>query len=106
METNKIHIKINDQDYDLQDNGFLFFPLDRAPVPNKVLHNYLFKIIRRQNSYVLTFLPQMMINYDGNSIQVLAGPHVKGQHCGMCGDFNRNTFHEFIDPQVSYYYVS
>jgi len=42
----------------------------------------------------------MMINYDGNSIQVLAGPHVKGQHCGMCGDYNRNTHYELDDPQM------
>eukprot|EP00092_Neocalanus_flemingeri_P063290 GFUD01076531.1.p1 GENE.GFUD01076531.1~~GFUD01076531.1.p1 ORF type:complete len:214 (-),score=53.48 GFUD01076531.1:93-734(-) len=99
-EQNKVQIKINDQDFDLQDNGFLFWPLDQAPVENKVFRNFLFKIIRRQNSYVLDFFPQMMINYDGNSVQVLAGPHVKGQNCGMCGDFNRNTHHEFLDPQM------
>ena len=102
LETNKVNIKINDLDYDLQDNGFLFWPLDQAPIHNKVVRNYMFKIIRRQNSFVLDFFPQMMINYDGNSVQVLAGPHVKGQNCGMCGDYNRNRYHELVDPQVSF----
>jgi hypothetical protein len=103
MENNKVQMKINDQEFVLQDNGFLFFPKNKAPVLNKVFQNYLFKMIRRQNSFTLTFFPQMMLNYDGNSVQVLAGPQMKGQHCGMCGDYNRNTYHEFIDPQVRYF---
>eukprot|EP00092_Neocalanus_flemingeri_P025744 GFUD01027909.1.p1 GENE.GFUD01027909.1~~GFUD01027909.1.p1 ORF type:complete len:741 (-),score=120.67 GFUD01027909.1:127-2277(-) len=86
--------------YDLTDKDFLYWSPTEGTKLNTVLPDFMFKIFRRQNNYVVDFFPQMMINYDGNSVQVLAGPQVKGQHCGMCGDYNRNTYHELLDPQM------
>merc|ERR1712168_355304 len=100
IETSKIKMKINDQEFVMKNIGFLHVAEDQTPVPDKPLSKYLFKIIRTKNRFSLMFFPQMMLHYDGYSVKVLAGPHLKGQHCGMCGDYNRNTFKEFINPQM------
>ena len=106
-KTFRIYVKGDEQlgkqgPFDLQDKDFLYWSSTKGSKLNTVLPNFIFKIIRQQNSYVLDFFPHMMINYDGNSIQVLAGPQVKGQHCGMCGDYNRNTHYELDDPKVTH----
>ena len=106
-KTFRIYVKGDEQlgkqgPFDLQDMDFLYWSSTQGSKLNTVLPNFVFKIIRQQNSYVLDFFPQMMIKYDGNSVQVLAGPQVKGQHCGMCGDYNRNTHYELDDPQVTH----
>ena len=33
--------------------------------------------------------------YDGNFVEVMPAPSVKGQHCGVCGNYNRNKADEF-----------
>merc|ERR1712212_392705 len=67
---------------------------------DKTLSHYLFKIIRDKKRFSLVFFPQIVLHYDGHSLQVLAGPHLEGHHCGMCGDFNKKTYHEFMNPQM------
>merc|ERR1712106_245792 len=86
--------------FDLEDKDSLYWSSSEGSKLNTILPNFVFKIIRQQNNFVIDFFPGMMIKYDGNSVQVLAGPQVTGQHCGMCGDYNRNTFHELKDPQM------
>ena len=93
-------MKVNDQDFVMKNNGFLHVAEDKTLVPDKTLPQYLFKIIRNQKKLSLVFFPQIVLHYDGNSLQVLAGSHLKGQHCGMCGDYNKKTYHEFMNPQV------
>jgi len=100
VDANQIMIKINDQEHEILDNGVLFWPTTRVPHHHAVFREYLFKIIRHKNTFILDFFPQIMINFNGISAQVLAGPHIKGQNCGMCGDYNRNPHHEFLDPQM------
>ena len=99
-KTDKIHMKLNDQDFVMKNTGFLHVAEDKTLVPDKTLPQYLFKIIRNQKKLSLVFFPQIVLHYDGNSLQVLAGSHLKGQHCGMCGDYNKKTYHEFMNPQV------
>jgi len=97
----KFDLKINSQGpFDLHDKDFMYFAIDQEPTMNqRIVPNYLFKIMRRQNMFVLDFFPYMMLRYDGHFIQVLTGPQIMGRHCGMCGDYNRNMHHELVDPQ-------
>jgi len=102
LDNRKFDLKINDQGpFYFRDKDFMYFATDQEPEMNKrVVPNHLFKIIRRKDMFVVDFFPHMMIRYDGNSMQVLAGPQVKGRHCGMCGDYNRNMHYELVDPQM------
>merc|ERR1739846_268211 len=90
MDTKEMMIKINEQEHQIVDNGVLFWPTTTTTTTTTVFRDYLFKIMRYKNTFTLDFFPQIMINFNGLSAQVLAGPHVKGQNCGMCGDYNRN----------------
>ena len=36
-----------------------------------------------------------MINFDGTFAQIIPAPYVKGQHCGVCGNFDGNKKNEF-----------
>ena len=33
---------------------------------------------------------------DGHFIQVMPDPFIRGQHCGICGNFNRNQYDEWM----------
>ena len=35
--------------------------------------------------------------YDGTFVQVIPAPFVKGQHCGICGNFDGNKKNEFLN---------
>ena len=39
--------------------------------------------------------------YDGNFVEVMPAPSVKGQHCGVCGNYNRNKNDEFTGKDES-----
>merc|ERR1711887_117570 len=98
--TDKIQLKINDQEYVMKNTGFLHVAEDQTLIPDKTLHKYLFKIIKNKKRFSLVFFPQIVLHYDGHSLQVIAGQHLEGQHCGMCGDFNKKTYDEFLNPQM------
>ena len=34
--------------------------------------------------------------FDGTFVSVVPAPSVKGQHCGLCGNYNRNQWDEAI----------
>ena len=38
-----------------------------------------------------------VITVDGTFVQVMPFPSVKGQHCGVCGDFDGNRKNDLID---------
>merc|ERR1719492_683565 len=42
----------------------------------------------------LLFL-RVWVATDNNYVQVMPAPSVRGQHCGLCGNFNRNMFDEW-----------
>jgi len=100
FDNEKINVKVNDVEYVMHDGAFLYVPENETPVTNKVVNNHLFKIIHKQKTFSIMFFPQILINYDGKSIQVRVGPHMKGQHCGMCGDYNGMTHQELKNPQM------
>ena len=39
----------------------------------------------------------VMVSYDGTFVQVMPAPFVKGQHCGICGNFDGNTKNELLN---------
>merc|ERR1712083_551630 len=39
----------------------------------------------------------VVILYDGTFVEVIPAPWVKGQHCGICGNFDGNTKNEMED---------
>jgi hypothetical protein len=39
----------------------------------------------------------VVVTYDGTFAQVMPFPSVKGQHCGVCGDFDGNRKNDLID---------
>jgi len=61
---------------------------------------YKFKIYRFQKMFLVESFLNVMVMTDGSSVKVVAPPQVKGQHCGMCGDFNGDHAHELIHPQM------
>merc|ERR1711890_172203 len=60
-------------------------------------YTVLFKLIRWGPVHTLWSSMNVLINYDGNFVQVLPAPWVKGQHCGLCGNFDGNTGNELQD---------
>lgn len=43
----------------------------------------------------------MWITYDGNFAETVPAPSVRGQHCGICGNFNRNQYDEFTGKDMT-----
>jgi len=55
----------------------------------------IFKIFRWGSTYNIYSFLKVWIAYDGNFVEIMPAPSVKGSHCGVCGTFNRNKFDEF-----------
>lgn len=50
----------------------------------------IFKVFRWGNTYNVYSFLKVWVAYDGNFVEVVPAPSTKGQHCGVCGNFNRN----------------
>jgi len=55
------------------------------------------KLIRWGSVYTLHSEGNVMINFDGTFAQIIPAPYVKGQHCGVCGNFDGNRKNEFLN---------
>lgn len=58
------------------------------------------KIFRWGNTYNVYSFLKVWVAYDGNFVEVVPAPSTKGQHCGMCGNFNRNQVDEFTGKNM------
>jgi len=101
----KYEIKIDGQDLSLDPHETYYFPSNQKLLrtdssANQEVPTYKFKIYRWDREYTIEAFMNMVVYYDGNSVKLLAPAHVKGQHCGMCGDFNGDREHELIHPQM------
>jgi hypothetical protein len=54
-----------------------------------------FRIFRWGSTYNVYSFLKVWVAYDGNFVEVMPAPSVKGSHCGVCGTFNKNKFDEF-----------
>ena len=43
---------------------------------------------------------KVWVAYDGNFVEVVPSPSTKGQHCGICGNYNRQQGHRAIENVV------
>ena len=60
----------------------------------------LSRIFRWGSSYNVYSFLRVWVVYDGNFVEVVPAPSAKGQHCGICGNYNRNKFDEFTGKQM------
>jgi len=56
----------------------------------------LFKITKWGSTYNIYSFLRVWIVFDGNFVNVVPAPSVKGQHCGLCGNYNRDKFDEMM----------
>jgi len=101
----KIYLKGNSGKqgpFEMKESDFMYISDgdDRETKMNVMETFYDFKIMRNGIKYHIDFYPQMMMAFDGNSLTTFAWPQIRGTNCGMCGDFNRNTFYELKDPMM------
>jgi len=54
----------------------------------------IFKMYRWGTSYNIHSNLRLWLTYDGHYVQVIPAPSTKGQHCGICGNYNRNPMDE------------
>jgi len=52
----------------------------------------IFSIFKWGNTYNIYSFLKVWIVFDGNFVEVIPAPSVKGNHCGLCGNYNRNKY--------------
>jgi len=57
----------------------------------------IMKLMRWGSVYTIISPYNVMVSYDGTFVQVMPAPFVKGQHCGICGNFDGNTKNELLN---------
>lgn len=57
--------------------------------------------MRWGSTYQIYSFLKVWISFDGNFAEVVPAPSTKGQHCGICGNYNRNQFDEFTGKDMS-----
>jgi len=55
----------------------------------------IFKTFRWGSTYHIYSFLRVWVTYDGNFVEVVPAPSAHGQHCGICGNYNRNKHDEF-----------
>jgi len=63
---------------------------------HKVQAKEIFKITKWGTTYNIYSFLRVWIAFDGNFVNVVPAPSVKGQHCGLCGNYNRNKLDEML----------
>jgi len=98
----KFDITVEGQKITLDENEVYYWPSNQKySTYSKNSHtNYKFKLYRSQKSVHFYSPMNVMVDTDGHYINVLVLAHVKGQHCGMCGDFNGDDHRELIHPEM------
>nr|ALO75638.1 melanin-engaging protein [Tigriopus kingsejongensis] len=61
----------------------------------------MFKIFRWGSTYHVYSFLKVWVMYDGTFVETIPAPSVKGQHCGLCGNYNRNKGDEFTGKDMS-----
>ena len=61
------------------------------------LTHFFSRIIKWGSVYTLHSEGNVMVNFDGTFVQIIPAPYIKGQHCGVCGNFDGNKNNEFLN---------
>jgi len=77
-------------------NGNKISVNDNKEYYHKVSSEEVFKITKWGRSYNIYSFLKVWIVFDGNYVNVVPSPSVKGQHCGLCGNYNRNKYDEMM----------
>ena len=65
-------------------------------VCQELLYFVFYRIFKWGNTYSIYSFLKVWVNFDGVMVEVIPAPSVKGNHCGMCGTFNRNKYDEMM----------
>ena len=57
-------------------------------------------MFRWGSTYNLYSFLKVWVAYDGNFVEVVPAPSTKGQHCGICGNYNRQQGRKAIENVV------
>jgi len=79
-------VKINGKDTSLQ-NG--------KSHKHSVSGQEIFEVFKWGSTINVYSFLRVWVATDNNYVQVMPAPSVRGQHCGLCGNFNRNMFDEW-----------
>merc|ERR1712223_2105127 len=60
----------------------------------------IFKVFRWGSTYNLYSFLKVWVAYDGNFVEVVPAPSSKGQHCGICGNYNRQQSDEMTGKDM------
>nr|XP_040574643.1 uncharacterized protein LOC121123583 [Lepeophtheirus salmonis] len=55
----------------------------------------IFKILKWGSIYNVYSFAKIWVTYDGHFMNVIPAPSSTGQHCGLCGNYNKNKYDEF-----------
>ena len=75
-------------------NNFLNFPKKDGVKPISFL-----RVFRWGSTYNVYSFLRVWMAFDGNFVEVMPAPSVKGQHCGVCGNYNKNKFDDFVGKE-------
>jgi len=81
------NVKVNGRDYPVTSNG-----------PQKIYKQSgeeIFSIFKWGDSYNIYSFLKVWIVFDGSFAEVIPAPSTKGNHCGLCGTYNRNKYDEW-----------
>jgi len=56
----------------------------------------IFKMVKWGSAYNIYSFLKVWIVYDGTFVEVIPAPSVKGQHCGVCGNYDNNRKNELV----------
>jgi len=56
----------------------------------------IFKLLKWGSTYNIYSFLKVWILYDGSFVEVVPAPSVKGQHCGVCGNYDNNRKNELL----------
>merc|ERR1711950_20969 len=81
-------VKVNGANFDVASNG-----------PQKIYKQSgeeIFSIFKWGDTYNIYSFLKVWIVFDGSFAEVIPAPSTKGNHCGLCGNYNRNKFDEMM----------
>lgn len=61
---------------------------------HKAKGDEIFSIFKWGNTYNIYSFLKVWIVFDGSFVEIIPAPSVKGNHCGLCGNYNRDQYDE------------